>query len=229
MEMAARVRNFSHAHPSTDASFASVLGRLEETLGRMEELGGQQVDGVLSKHSSTVRRKAIRRRIQHGLLRHLVTVAQDAAAEKPALTDKFGLPVANASNKAFSTVTRKLLEYGVAEKELLVKHGLSDKLLDDLRAAADDFDASLEETTGGLHDHVLARAELDGLSDEIMLLVGMMDGINRYRFEREPELLVAWDMAKHVVAGPQTGECREPCASCHGAGAGWAGEVQPTA
>jgi hypothetical protein len=80
-----------------------------------------------------------------------VTVEQDAASEKPALTDKFGLPVAKASNKAFSTVTRKLLEYGVAEKGLLVKHGLSDKLLDDLRAAVDDFEASLEETTGGLH------------------------------------------------------------------------------
>jgi len=226
--MAARVRNFSHAHPSTDGSFTSVLRRLEETLGRMEELGGQQVDGVLSKHSSTVRRKAIRRRIRHGLLRHLVTVAQDAASEKPALTDKFGLPVANASNKAFSTVTRKLLEYGVAEKELLVKHGLSDKLLDDLRAAVDDFDASLEETTGGLHDHVLARAELDGLSDELMLLVGMMDGINRYRFEREPELLVAWNAAKHVVAGPTTENVQNPDTPSGPAQAG-PGEVQPAA
>jgi hypothetical protein len=36
-----------------------------------------------------------------------------------------------------------------------------------------------------------------------MRLVGMLDGINRYRFERDPQLLVAWRTAKHVVSGPQ--------------------------
>jgi hypothetical protein len=31
----------------------------------------------------------------------------------------------------------------------------------------------------------------------------MLDGINRYRFERDPQLLVAWKTARHVVSGPQ--------------------------
>lgn len=51
---------------------------------------------------------------------------------------------------------------------------------------------------------MLARAELETLSDEVMRLVGMLDGINRYRFERDPQVLVAWKSAKHVVSGPQT-------------------------
>ena len=34
-----------------------------------------------------------------------------------------------------------------------------------------------------------------------MQLVGILDGINRYRFAREPQLLAAWDRAKHVVGG----------------------------
>jgi len=33
------------------------------------------------------------------------------------------------------------------------------------------------------------------------LAVGMMDGINRYRFQNEPQLLVAWESARHVVTG----------------------------
>ena len=39
--------------------------------------------------------------------------------------------------------------------------------------------------------------------DEVMQLVGILDGINRYRFAREPQLLAAWDRAKHVVGGSQ--------------------------
>ena len=96
-----------------------------------------------------------------------------------------------------------MLEQGQAEKELLLKHGLGATLLDELGAAIDQFDASVAETSSGTLDHVVARAELEELSDEVMRLVGMLDGINRYRFERDPQLLVAWKTAKHVVSGPQ--------------------------
>jgi hypothetical protein len=94
------------------------------------------------------------------------------------------LPAANATNKAFQTLARKMLEQGRAQQELLARHGLADKLLDDLAAAVNEFGASVE-TNGGKQHHVLARAELDDLSDEVMRLVGMLDGLNRYRFERD--------------------------------------------
>jgi hypothetical protein len=205
-EMAVRVRDFSHAHPSADPSFVSILGRLEEGINRLVALEGQQTGGFLSKHSSTVRRREVRRRLREGLLRHLVTIGQDAAAEQPQLLEMFRLPAHNITNGAFQNLSRKLLEQGVAQKELLVKHGLSDTLLDDLTAAVGEFDASVAETNGGLNDHVLAGAELRRVSDEITQLVAMMDGVNRYRFEREPQLLVAWESAKHVVTGPLTAE-----------------------
>ena len=51
--------------------------------------------------------------------------------------------------------------------------------------------------------HILARSELRTLSDEVMQVVGILDGINRYRFAREPQLRAAWDRAKHVVGGSQ--------------------------
>jgi len=202
LEMAVSVRDFSRAHPSADASYTSVLGRLESSIARMEELAGQQQGGYLSKHSSTVRRRELRRRLHGGLLRHLMTIGQDVAKEQPGLTDMFRLPSANASHKAFQTLARKMLEQGQAQKELLTKHGLADKLLEDLSAAVDEFDASVSETNEGRQGHVLARAELDTVSDEVMRLVGMLDGLNRYRFDRDPQLLVAWESARHVVTGP---------------------------
>ena len=118
--------------------------------------------------------------------------------------EKFELPSPNASHKLFRTVARKMLEQGEAQKEVLAKHGLGATLLDDLRAAVDAFDASVAETNDGLH--VLARVELDTLSDEVMLLVGMLNGINQYRFLRDPQLLVAWETAKNLPAGPRPPE-----------------------
>ena len=203
LEMAVRVRDFSETHPSTDPSFVTVLGRLKESIDRMVELSGQQVGGFLSRHSSSLRRRDIRRRLRDGLLRHLVTVAEDASAEKPELGAKFELPAHNLSHVRFQTVARRMLEQGEAERELLVKHGLSDTLLGDLAAAVAEFDASVAETNSGRQDHILAGAELSTVSDEVVQLVGMMDGLNRYRFQKEPQLLVAWESARHIVSGPQ--------------------------
>jgi hypothetical protein len=69
-----------------------------------------------------------------------------------------------------------------------------------------EFDASLEDTDDGKQSHVVAWAEMKRLSDESMRLVGMLDGFNRYRFHRDPELIVAWASAKHVLAAPQPKE-----------------------
>ncbi|MEP6687410.1 MAG: hypothetical protein ABJC36_03615 [Gemmatimonadales bacterium] len=54
----------------------------------------------------------------------------------------------------------------------------------------------------------------------MMRLVGVLAGINRYRFERDPQLLVAWRSARHVLTGPQA---QEPAAT------EGPGEVKPAA
>jgi hypothetical protein len=201
--MAASVRTFSRAYPSADASYALVLDRLDRTINRMDELAKQQEGGFVSKHAASVHRQDLRRLLQTGLLRHLVTVAEDVGTEIPAVGEKFRLPNGSATHRAFRTTALKLLEDGRTNREILVKHGLSETLLDELDAAIKEFDASLQETDDGKQSHVAARAELETLSDEIMRLVGMLDGFNRYRFHRDPELIAAWESAKHVVTGPQ--------------------------
>lgn len=200
--MGVHVRDFNRTHPSADANHASVLAKLEGTITQMEGLAASQVTGVVSKGSSIVRRKDIRRRLHEGLLRHLVTVAESAAGDQPELTEEFRMPAINASHLIYRTVARTLLDKGVAHQELLLKHGLGATLLDDLRQAVDELDASVVETVEGKQRHILARSELQTLSDEVMQLVGILDGINRYRFAREPQLLAAWDRAKHVVGTP---------------------------
>jgi hypothetical protein len=183
-----------------------VLERLDATISRVEELAKQQEGGLVSKHSAAVRRRDLRRRLQRGLLRYLATVAEDVGTEAPGVGQKFQLPRTNLTHAAFRASACKLVEEGRANLEILVQHGLSAATLDELDAAIKEFDVSLQETHDSKQSHVAARAEMDTLSDEIVRLVGMLDGINRNRFHRDPELIVAWESAKHVVSGPQVKE-----------------------
>ena len=63
------------------------------------------------------------------------------------------------------------------------------------------FEASITATNTSREDHITARSSLDRGGEELLQLVDMMDGINRYRFRNEPQLRTAWNAAKHVVSG----------------------------
>jgi hypothetical protein len=202
LEMAIRVRDFSRAHPAADASYAAVVARLEDRIARMEAVAKQQQSGYLAAHSAVTRRRALRRRLHHELLRHLVTVAEAADAEQPGLGERFKVPSASASHEAFRTLSRQMLEQGQAQKELLAKHGLAEGLLPDLAAAVDEFDGSVVASNEGRRSHVGARAELEAVSDEVMQIVELLDGLNRYRFSGEAEMRAAWESARNVVSGP---------------------------
>jgi hypothetical protein len=209
--MAVRVEHFSVAHPSQEGNYTLVLDELKKGIVRLEALEKQQESGFVAARASTSRRRALRRRIHHELLRHLVTVAEVAAAKESGIAERFQLPSGNSSNEAFRTDARRMLDLGQEQKDVLGKYGLSEKLLDDLAAAVSDFDASVEESNEGRREHVGARADLKAVSDEVMRLVTMLDGLNRYRFAGNAELLAAWESARNVVSGPRPAEA-EPAA-----------------
>ena len=198
LEMAVRVLEFSRAFPSADANYASVQSRFEGCVARLRTLSAQQLDGHTTSRASRARRRGLRRTLQYALLRHLVTVAEVAAEAEPAIADRFRLPAGNSNNQAFRTAARALLEEGEAHRELLARHGLADRLLEDLRAAVDQYDAAVEEANAGRRDHVSARVELKAVTDEVMHLVAMLDGLNRYRYASDPGQMAAWESARNV-------------------------------
>lgn len=202
LEMAKRVRDFSRAHPSTDQNYASVLAELDELVTRLEALAKQQEEGFLVRHAGTLHRQAIRRELHFGLLRHLVTVAEKALEDEPELVSRYRMPLVNAPNETYRTIARTMLAHGQADKELLARYGLADRLLGDLGAALDRFDASLVESNDGRRDHVVARSAMRTVSAEVQRLVGLLDGLNRYRFGSDGELWAGWQSARKVQTGP---------------------------
>jgi hypothetical protein len=203
LAMATSVRAFSRAHPSSDGSYASVVNRLDAVIVLIEELAERQAGGQAATQSAAARRGDIRRQLQMGLLRHLVTTAAHADTESPGITEKFPTPNINATHAVYRARAGDLLNQARLNQELLVQHGLSETLLSDLETTLAEFDASLRESDDAKQTHVAARAEMKALSDEITRLVGILDGFNRYRFHSHPQLIVAWESAKHVAAAPQ--------------------------
>jgi len=200
LAMAVRARNFNRANPSTDASYVVVAARLEELIPRADALAVQERAGRLEERGATARREQLRREVTE-LLRHLVRVAEVAAKERPELANQFKLPSATGPYKDFITGAKAILAKATVERELLVRKGLGEKLLEELGQLVTQFEAATDSVHSGRRAHVGARADLGTVTDEIVEQVNLLDGLNRQRFRDDPERLAAWESARNIV-GP---------------------------
>ena len=197
-EMAARVRDFLRAHQTDGMPEGTVLTHLEELLQRADVLAAQQRDGVVASRAAAEQRAGVRRALQSKLLRCRAAVGAAAGKENVELAAQFRLPPTRASNSAFVTMARGMLKKATAQKDLLVSRGMMAKLLDDLALAITEFDKTLEATRAGRRDHVGASADLRSVAAEIAEQVRLLDGLVRYRFGDNAELMGAWASARNV-------------------------------
>ena len=205
LEMGARALEFSREHPDPSPGYAAALARLEDRLNRAEQLESQQRDGILLSRAATARKKELRRSMKQAQLGHLVSVAVAASREVPELDQKFLLPQTTFSYRAFRTAARGIEAEAQNRKELLVKHGLSETVLQGLTESLDEFDAMMKQGSDSRIAHVGASFELDDVADEVVQVVKVMNGLNRFRF-RGGELLASWQSASSVVATPRSPE-----------------------
>jgi len=196
--MAVRVRDFLRAHQTDGMPEGTVLAHLEELVERADVLAAQQRDGVVASRAAAEQRAGVRRALQSKLLRCLAAVGAAAGKENVELGAQFRLPKTRASNSAFVTMARGMLKQATAQKDLLVSRGMMAKLVDDLALAIAEFDKTLEATRAGRRDHVGASADLRSVAAEIAEQVRLLDGLVRYRFGDNAELMGAWASARNV-------------------------------
>jgi hypothetical protein len=79
-----------------------------------------------------------------------------------------------------------------------------------------EFEKTLEATRAGRRDHVGASSDLSAVATEIAEQVRLLDGLVRYRFGDNAELLGAWRSARNVLgpfrsrSEPDAGEGETP-------------------
>jgi hypothetical protein len=225
IEMGTRALDFSRAHPDPSPGYTAAVTRLEERLARAEQLAKQQRDGMLQVRASTARKVELRRTMRKAHLSHLAQVAKVAAREVPELAQKFVFKPGTTTYLAFRTAARGMAAEAQTQKDVLVKHGLAETVLDNLIQNLDQFDSAVENGAGGRQAHVGASAELMAVADEVVQIVRVMDGLNRYRFIGAPELLAGWESASNVLAAPKNGTPKAGPGSTPPAG----GDIRPAA
>jgi hypothetical protein len=205
IEMGNRVLNFSRAHLDPSPGYAAALSRLEKTLAEADAQAARQRDGINAVRSATSQKRALRRKMRRTQLVHLARVAESAAVEIPEIAQKFRLVREAVPYLAFRTAARGMLAEAESQKELLVKHGLLDASVQSLSQSLSQFEQAVEQGTAGRRTHVGASAELEVLAEELVQIVRLMDGTNRFRFAEDAEALAAWESAINTFAPSRSG------------------------
>jgi len=201
LEMAERVRTFLRAHQLEGGVEGLGLEKLEALIARAQVLDEQQRVGLNLSRQATKQRRTVRQALEEKILRYLRAVGRVAAKHNGELANEFPLPASNASHKALLTVGRASLDKATAQKDVLVGLGMSVKVLDDLAAALGEYEQTLEASRTGRREHVEASAELETVSAEIVEQVQLLDGIVRYQFGDDPDVMGGWTSARNVL-GP---------------------------
>ncbi|MEO8452266.1 MAG: hypothetical protein ABI647_20920 [Gemmatimonadota bacterium] len=199
LDMGDRVHVFSVAHPSDDPSCVAVLALFDANRQRVVELEEQERAGRVTAQAATKRRKDLRRSVHSDLLTHLARVGVVAGRENPEVAGRFKLALSNTSYQAFFASARGKLAEAQASKEVLAKAGLAAGILAELTKQVDELGRVTDAGRAAHLAHVGARAELRVTAREQVELVGVLDGLYRFRFRDNPEVLAEWESARNIV------------------------------
>jgi hypothetical protein len=197
LDMAGRARDFCRTHPGQNPGHTAAIQRLEELLARAEALAQQQVAGRLAVSNAVMNKEHLRQEI-HETLGLLTVLSHVAAREKPDLA-VIARPRTKLSHLAYLTRARVMADTCATHRALLARYGMPDDLLTHLGVALDGFEQALQEKHAGRAAHVGARAELEAVMADIMVVVGRLDALNQYHFRNDAEALAAWKSARDVV------------------------------
>jgi hypothetical protein len=209
VETVIRVLLFSEANPDDNPGITTVIAQLRENRIRAENLAAQQRLGITEVAAGTRSRRKLRADIHHNMVVPIARIGARAAIEEPGLESIFRAPGRSARSQEWRTGARGIATAAQERKELLLRHGLSEGMLTDLLAALDQYDAASTRRDNGKRAHVGATADLDEVIRDSMRLIGVLDGLFRYRFRDDTEKLAAWESARNVPT-PANGSAPPP-------------------
>ena len=201
-QMGASAEEFSAAHPDSEAGSGLSAAKLTQLVERGRGLAATQREGLIDVRAAATEKRAVRRAMLVGPIAHLAQVGQGAAIEDHELGKAFIFSPSNGSYLAFRVAAGAMSAAAHTNKELLMKHGLSESVLDLFVQLLDRYDAVVRLGTNGRAAHTAATKQLDVVAMEIRRLVRVMDARNRLRFQNDGQLLDEWISRSTVVRAP---------------------------
>ena len=210
LEMGAKALDFSRDYPDPSPGYSNAVARLQDCLTRGTRLAEQQINSILEVHATAERKRNLLRMMRRAHLAHLKRVARVARREAPELAGKFVLPRGTIPYRDFQSAARSMLAEAQTQRDVMVRHGLTETILQSLEQSLEEFDQAVERGIDAHRMQVGASAGLDEVGDEVVRIVGLMDPLNRYRFANAPGVLAEWASISHVVSMPRSPVAEAP-------------------
>ena len=203
--MGARVVRFNDTHPDTDEGNTQSAAEVKRLVEEVKVVAADQRAGLLDRAAGSAEKARLRRAIMAGPVAHLVEVSR--RSKQTELITAFQYKPGRKTYVAFRTAARAMQAAAEEHKDVLIKHGRSDAVMEHFATLLDQFDLALQRTDDGRTRHVGATARLEGLAEEIQSVVRTMDARNRQRFEGNQQLLEEW-LSASTVLGNKRAEVR---------------------
>jgi hypothetical protein len=229
IQMGTSALDFSRPRPDSDAGYTLALAKLELLVGRAGALATAQRDGLVDVRAASARKEELRQAMLAGPIAHLAQVARGAAREEHELGKTFRFKPGASTFLAFRTAAGSMAAEAQTHREVLVKHGLAESVLEQFGRMLEQFDAAVVLGNNGRAAHVGATRELQSVASEIVQTVRVMDGRNRQRFQDDGQLLGAWISASTVLGSPRGGNGTTGTPAAPAGGPLEAGDVRPAA
>lgn len=212
IEMGRRALRFCQDHPDPSAGYATNVRRLEECLIEAVEMIQQQSAGLKAQHGIAERKEELCWTMRRAHLAHLKRVAHGARREEPDLAVHFELWRGRIPYLEFLSRARSMAELARRHQDLLERHGMSLTLLENLEKSVEEFAELMDGSNQARMAHVGATSRLDFLGNEVVRIVGIIDALNRYRFQSDLPRLTEWTSVSNVIAPSREGEEIPPAA-----------------
>lgn len=229
--MGERADGFSVAHPDTDAGYIIASNNLTRLVEQGHGLAAVQREGLIDERAGATRKKVLRRSLLAGPIAHLAEVGKGAASDDHELGKSFVFKPDAHTFSAFRTAAGTMAAAAQTNKEVLIKHGLSESVLAELVELLNQFDAAAALCTNGRITHMGATKQLKAVAKEIARTVRVMDARNRQRFQSDGQLLGSWIAATAVRGTPRGASTPKDTASPpqDSSGSVEAGDIRPAA
>jgi hypothetical protein len=197
IEMAARVQEFSKAHPVAGQTLGPILARLADELSRAREASLAQEQGSIAARSASKRQLTLRRSIRDRLY---YVLAVGGTLE--------GFPKVRAPrlhSTSFTDEARTLLNSTRKHEAALLKNGLSAGVFDDVERLLAELHQTKDLRRSRRMDQTHGRIQLQSVGNRLASHVRVLDGLYRFHYGDDVDLIAEWDMIRKI---PRNGRGR---------------------
>jgi hypothetical protein len=194
-----RVQEFLTQHPVADApeSLGDQAAELNDAVARLLSESVDQEAGVRFARAHTESERKLRETLYVSHMQPISRIAREVFGAS-GMDRKFWLPRSIKANQPLIASAGAMAEASETHKDVLLRHGLAQDFIAQLKAAASALDAARNAKVQSGRRRTTATATVKTQLKRGRKAVRLLDAILRPRFAADPQLMAAWESAKRV-------------------------------